>query len=117
MNIHALRAKFNVQKDTAFTVILSTTNNDDEDITVTGAQQGIYTTSDAVNYGSLIDNPNRTVLMLPCLQCVDADGEAVTVESDCRITVSETGVVYVVNAADKTLKGTWWRCVVSKEGR
>lgn len=117
MNIHALRAKFSVQKDTAFTVTLSPTNSDDDDITVTGAQQGIYTTSDAINYGSLIDNPNRTVLMLPCIQCVDSDGDAVAVDPDCRITVSDTSEVYVVNAADKTLKGTWWRCVVAKEGR
>lgn len=117
MNINALRLKTKVQHDTAFSVTLSWLNDDAEDITVTGAQQGVYTTADAMNYGSLIDNPNRTVLLLPCWECVDSDGAEVVVETDCRATRLDTGEMFVVNAVDKTLKGSWWRCVVTKEGR
>ena len=117
MNQAALRRKFSVQHDTAFTATLSWTNNDDDDLTITGAQYGTYTQSDAINYGSLIDNPSRTVILLPCVQCVTAAGSDVTVVPECQITDATTSVIYVVNAADKTLKGTWWRCIVSPVGR
>lgn len=117
MNINALRSKYKVQSDTAFVATLHWTNSTDDDITVNGAQQGIYTQTDAINYGAIFDNPGRSVILLPCVQVIDADGNYVSVVPEQHITNETTSVTYTVNAADKTLKGTWWRCIVSQQGR
>lgn len=117
MNINALRGKYKVQQATSFSATLHWTNSTDDDISITGAQEGIYTRSDTINYGPVADNPSRTVILLPCLQVVAANGVSVEVVPDQQITNQSTSETFIVNAADKTLKGTWWRCIVSKEGR
>lgn len=116
MNVGALRTRFNVQKDTAFDVTLHTTKSADDAITVSGCQETQYDKDDVINYGPLMDDVERKVFLLPCLNCVNSLGVEVAPLVDHRI-VTADGSNWVVNGVQQRLKGTWWRCVVSKAGR